>query len=179
MEKEGPEGQDEQRWQRLVSAFLLELPELSGFLARPEIDRAVTPGDVWTTISLELLSDDYAPLGTESDLWARLLGLLEVVEELRDLLEQTVPHSEEDVLTLDAFANTGLLCDITRNRAGLERLLPWMGPRTVQAARGEVAVHDRVHREWGGRDVSWESAGTACRFTDFDPVSLRPEPVAN
>ena len=129
-----------------MSTFLTELPELAGVLGRRELQAPVTPGDVWTTISLELLSEDGTPLDSESDLWPRLLRLLEVVEELRDLLEQTDTHSEEDVLTLDAFANAGLLCDITRSRVGLERLLPWMGPRTVEAARGEVEVHDRVHK---------------------------------
>ena len=179
MEKQSAEAQDGQRWRRLVSAFLVEVPELSGLLARREVEEPITLGDVWTTISLELLSDDYAPLQTESELWARLLRLLEVVEELRDFLEQTVPHSQEDVVMLDAFANAGLVCDITRNRAGLERLLPSMGPRTIQAVRGEVAVHDRVHREWGGRDVAWESAGAAFRRADVDPAGLRPQPVAD
>jgi hypothetical protein len=131
MERRGGDGQAEaRRWHRFVSAFLTELPELAGLLADREVEPPLTPGDLWTTISLELLADDYAPLRTETHVWTRLLRLLEVVEELRDLLEQATPESEDDILTLDAFVNAGLLCDITRNRAGLEQLLPWMGPLT-------------------------------------------------
>jgi hypothetical protein len=92
MEGRGGDGQAEaRRWHRFISSFLTELPELARFLADREIEPPFTPGHLWTTISLELLADDYAPLRTETDVWARLLRMLEVAEELRDLLEQATP----------------------------------------------------------------------------------------
>ena len=112
---------------------------------------------------------------TQTDIWTRLLRLLEVAEELRALLEQATPESEADILTLDAFVRAGLLCDITRSRVGLELLLPWMGPRTVRAARGEAEAHHRVDRDWGGQDVDWDLAGTAFRPARLDPVNLWPD----
>ena len=101
--REDDEEAESVRWHRFVSAFLTELPELTGSLADRELGPAVTPGDLWTTISLELLAEDYAPLRTQTDLWTRLLLLLEVAEELRAVLEQATPESDAAILTLDAF----------------------------------------------------------------------------
>jgi hypothetical protein len=78
---EALEQYEARRWHVLVDLFLDHLPEI-----RPEPPNDVevlSPGRVWTTISLRLLDADFGPA---DDVWIRLLGLVEVVIAARHLL---------------------------------------------------------------------------------------------
>ena len=83
-------------------------------------------------------------------------------------------HRPDDAEEAHGFVASGILHDVTSNRTGLERLLPWMGPRTVEAARGEVAYHAHS-RQWSTDDVDWSRAGDQyVAITGLDAEAIRP-----
>ena len=97
------------------------------------------------------------------------ISLLEVVVAAASWLEAQEGDISEDVILLWAFAETGIICDVTRNLPGLESLLPWIGELTMEAARREVRVHDRS-RGFGEADVDWDRGSTEHRGAAVHPA---------
>jgi hypothetical protein len=158
-----------------VDVFLGRVPEIRASLAEgldAEPTRPFTPGDVCTQVFLELLDERDRPRQLDTDIWPRIFAFLEVAEELIALLEAELGPEHEDVTVADAFVNAGILCDVTRNAAGLQELLPWMGPETTTAARCEVEIHEGS-RGWGAEELDWSVSGTL-----FVPnATLEPEEI--
>ena len=160
------------RWRPFMDALFALLPEVWAWLVEffeSDDPSNFTPGAAWCEITSELLGADSYPRRLDEDLWPRVLGFLEVVEEAVELLKAQGQQTEEDVTTLGAFATAGIVYDVTRNASGLQQLLPWMGPRTVSSARAEVEVHDRPRTASRGQEVDWSVASTK-----FSPVSIEP-----
>jgi hypothetical protein len=160
------------RWRVLVDISLAELPEIAEEL--DEDDAIRTLGAVWTTVVRRGAGDDRAPiwLGT-SDFWVRALRVVELVEEALVLIADD-PAREEDASELGAFSIAGVLCEVTGNLRGLERLLPLMGPLSVGACRDEVEVHE-VSRGFNGSAVDWALAGTSFQRLAVEPSTVLPE----
>ena len=153
------EAETARRWQPFVDAFLECVPEVRASLEQEsdgERARRFTPADLWIQVVTDLLDNDDYPARVHADVWPRILAFLEVAEELAELLSTESQH--EDATTAEGFVSSGILCDVTRNVAGLQELLPWMGPRTVAAARGEVECHGRSRAGTYER-VDWSVAG--------------------
>src|SRR5437660_1492270 len=114
------------RWKPLVDAFFDHVPEVRSALERWDYEegRRWGPGYLSSEVATELLDRDDYPVGLGTDVWRRLLAFLEVVEGLWELMARDVSERHPDAVTVDAFANAGILCDVTRNREGLQALLP-------------------------------------------------------
>jgi hypothetical protein len=160
------EEEEARRWQKLVDAFLDHLPEVRSALERfsylvdYEEGRRWGPGDLAPQVSTDLLDFDCYPVGLETDVWRRLLAFLEIVEELRELLERDVGEGHPDAVTVNAFADAGILCSVTSNRDGLQVLLPLMGPKTVESAKAEVTMHRRDEPDWSLAGSEFEPLST-------------------
>jgi hypothetical protein len=133
----------------------------------------ISPGWVWCRIVDQLLDADGSPRLLDGDVWARVLSLLEVVVTAASRLEAQEGSSSDDVTLLWAFAETGIVCDMTRNLTGLEALLSRMGELTVKAARREVRAHDKS-RGFGEADVDWNRGSSVHMRAAVDPAWLLP-----
>jgi hypothetical protein len=168
------EGVDRTRqWRSLVSAFRTAVPEIDAWWTGSDgaIEDA-SPTEAWFALCFRLQGGDYAPTPDYLDVWKRVLAFIEVVEEALDIVDGREGPKSEDAITLYAFANAGILCEVGWNRSGLATLLPFMGPRTASAARHEAVHHDRIHRNWAGLDVDWSTAGSS-----FHPLDIRPNDI--
>jgi hypothetical protein len=173
------EATEARRWRPFVDAFLAQVPEIKIFLAESadcgaEPTRSFTPGDLCIEIALHLLDDDDRPLRLGTDIWPRILRFVELAEELLTLLEAELGDEHTDFIEVDAFANCGILHDLTHNAAGFQELLPWMGPETTAAARCEIEIHESA-RGWGPDELDWSA--TSARFVPIKELAasqLRP-----
>jgi hypothetical protein len=169
------EAYEAERWHRLVELFLDRIPEI-----RPDPsddDRVVSPGWVWCRVVDQLLDADGSPRLLDSDVWTRVLSLLEVVVTGASWLEAQEGSGTDDVTLLWAFAETGIVCDVTRNLTGLQALLPRMGELTVEAARREVRAHSES-RGFGETVVDWDRGSTEHARAAIDPAWLLPTEAA-
>jgi hypothetical protein len=166
------------RWAALVETALGVVPDLESWLEEThegsDFPAWWTPGDVWTELAARLLDDEDFPKAVDDETWTQLLAYLEIVEEVLDGLEDERGGEDQDVVTLHAFANAGILHEISRNRDGLASLLPRMGPRVTAAVRGEVELHNRLMNDWDGREVDWSVAGRDFRPLPGTASRLRP-----
>jgi hypothetical protein len=171
------------RWQRLVGEGLRLLPEVKAWLQEWDEDEPELaaksdlarwgPGNVGIEITSKMLHLDGFPRYLDGDLWPRVLAFVELVEDLLALLEAERDEDDEDLTTLGSFADAEIICGFTRNRGGLVRLLPWIGPRTAAAARREIEVHSQSRR-FGVENVDWSSASSDYSPLQLVPAELRP-----
>jgi hypothetical protein len=170
-EDSGATLEDEAHWRRFVDFALAELPEIR---SRFDDDDLRTRGTVGIFMTLDWVADDDGmPRFTEGDYWARALRVIEVVEEAMEVIAED-PDRESDLANLSAVSTAGLLCQLTRNPAGLEQLLPLMGPLSVQACRDEVALHV-VSRGFDGSAVDWSLACSRFQRHPIDPSTILPQ----
>ena len=162
-----------QRWQRLVNESIRLVPELAAWLWDAEAT-TVGPGDVWWTIVDRGLDEDYFPRDLETGVWQRILKLVEWILRAAEVL-RTDGGDDDDLVVLGSFTEAGVLCDLTRNRDGLERLTPWMGPAAIIAARREVEAHQHS-RGWDCEAVDWSSSAAAFDDDIPDLRKLYPSP---
>jgi hypothetical protein len=163
---------DERRWDGLVRLFRAHVPELDRWL-NDEPGPVLTLSDLKFVLTSHLMDDYYAPRSEQAATWAKVFSVLEVVEEAFDIAFRD--PSRTDAGELDAFANAGLLCEVGWNRAGVEELLPYMGPRTAFAMREDLQYHNRVAEDWNEMDVDWSKAGTRFERLDVRPELVLPE----
>ena len=105
-----------------------------------------------------------------------MLTLVELVEEAMQIIAED-PARSEDASELGAFSTAGILCDVTRSPMGLQRLLPMMGPLSLDACRPEVDVH-HASRGFDASAVDWSSAGSVFRPHGLDPTAILPDQYA-
>jgi hypothetical protein len=117
-----------------------------------------------------LFDNDAHPVEVDG-VWPRLLAVIEVALELCDILFDD--ERDDDGIAVDVFAGAGIMCDITRNVASLEALLPWMGPACLKGARTEVNNH-MTSRGYGIDDVDWSNSGVAYRPLAVSVLDLVP-----
>jgi hypothetical protein len=174
------------RWSPWLTLLLQAVPTAEGILAS-DIGRALaaedgdpmpdadTPGQIHTSLIMQVLSEDQPAPGTE-DFWPAFLAFTELnAEAYTWLSERTVDRDDdEDLLELMTFVEAGVVCDITRSRNGFEQLLPFLGPNLVAVAHAEIGHHHRVRNNWGGRDLDWRPGGSQFRPLDYRPWELLP-----
>ena len=97
---------------------------------------------------------------------------MEVLQHTLDRIAEEAGWND-DFYEIEAFVNATIVCDISRTKAGLEMLLPYMGPRTVDSARREVTGH-ASSRGFAEAEVDWRFATTRFVPLDIDPRSLLP-----
>lgn len=164
-----------QRFSGLLSLLVAHVPEISEWwrdaLFGDDLDpKVLTLSGAWTVVNRRLFDDNHRPIDVHG-VWPRLLRVVEVALELCDLLFDD--DREEDGITVDVFAGSGVMCDITRNLASLEELLPWMGPVSLDGARIEIANHT-TSRGYDADDVDWSRSGTSFRTLGISPTALIP-----
>ncbi|MGQ0803804.1 MAG: hypothetical protein ACT4PI_08075 [Actinomycetota bacterium] len=167
------EREEARRWRGFVDAFFAHVPEVRASLEEtrdPESTIPFRPADISIQVTCDLLDDADYPRGLDPDVWPRILAFLEVAQELVALLEAELAPDHEDVMTVAVFGECGIVCDVTGSVVGLRELLPWMGPRTVAAARREVEYH-KNSRGWATEEVDW--SGASSRFVPL--ITLRLE----
>ena len=126
--------------------------------------------EAWMLVTRHLFDDDDRPIDVEG-VWPRLLAVIEVALELCDLLFDDA--RDDDGLVVDVFTGSGIMCDVTRNVASLEVLLPWMGPVSLEGARIEISNHT-TSRGYGINDVDWSKSGLSYRPLAISALALVP-----
>lgn len=163
------------RFSAILSLLVAVVPEIQTWWDedRDEDDDpdVLTLSDGWLLVNRHLFDND-KPVD-DGEVWPRLLRVVEVALELCDLLSND--DHEEDCVTVDVFAGSGIMCDITRNREFVQCLLPWMGPLSVDSAQIEVSAH-ASSRSFDVDDVEWALSGTGYERLAISTVSLRPTP---
>jgi hypothetical protein len=166
-------GDDElRRWDGLVRLFRAHVPELDRWLNN-EREPILSLSDLKFVLTAHLMDDYYAPRSGQAATWAKVFSVLEVVEEAFAVASSDPSRAAAG--QLDVFANAGLLCEVGWNRAGVDELLPCMGPLTASALREDLQFHDRVAQDWKGVDVDWSRAGTRFERLDVSPEQILPE----
>ena len=161
--KEDP-ASEAQRFAALLSLLQENVPELVAWKLEDafgdEFDSEVLGlSEAWMLVEHHLFDDDDHPVEVDV-VWPRLLAVIEVALELCDLLFDD--ERDDDGVLVDAFAGSGIMCDITRNVASLEALLPWMGTACLESARDEITNHT-TSRGYGIDDVDWSKSGVVYR----------------
>ena len=163
-----------ERFSALLSFIVATVPEVHDWwmssLYGDEFDKPLTLGTAHALAWQHLFDDNDVPIDNDQ-VWPRLLQVAEIALAIEDLL--TDNERPDDATTVNGFAEAGIICDITQTVVGLERLLPWMGPLSVDAARGEVALHS-TSRGFAHDDVDWANAGTEFQPLDVLAPSLLP-----
>jgi hypothetical protein len=171
---EDPES-EARRFSGLLSLLAANVPELERWrresLYGDEFDSDVlTFVTAYLVLDMHLFDDLDQPIDVHG-VWPRLLSVIEVALELRELLGGG--GRDTDSIAVDAFAGAGLICDITRNVALLQRLLPLMGPQTLDTVRIEIASHT-ASRGYDAADVDWSNSGIAYTPLGISPQTLIP-----
>ncbi len=160
------------RFNALLSAVREAVPEVDDWWAdrSRENKGPLTLAELSWLVPFHVFDEAGVPTG-DTGLWARLFRILEALLLLEEVLWAD-EQSNDDAAEVDAFAGAGMMCDVTRTRASLEALLPWMGPACVASARIEVAAHS-TSRGFSVEEVDWTDAGTR-----FVPLTLNPTDLA-
>ena len=136
-----------------------------------ELDsEALGLSEAWILVNGRLFDNDGHPVEVDG-IWPRLLAVIEVAIDLGHLLFDD--ERDDDGIAVSVFAGSGIMCDITRNVASPEALLPWMGPACVKGARTEVNNHT-TSRGYGIDDVDWSNSGVAYRPLAVSVLDLVP-----
>lgn len=172
--EEGPTS-EAQRFSALLSLLHENVPVLEAWRQEDaygdEFDSEVLGlSEAWMLVNRHLFDDDDRPIDGEG-VWPRLLAVIEVALELGDLLFDDA--RDDDGLVVDVFAGSGIMCDVTRNVASLEVLLPWMGPVSLESARIEISNHT-TSRGYDITDVDWSKSGLSYRPLAISPQALVP-----
>lgn len=151
-----------QRFAALLSLLRENVPELVAWKRKDAFGDEFDSEDLglseaWMLVEHHLFDDDHHPVEVNV-VWPRLLAVIEVALALCDLLFDD--ERDDDGIAVDVFAGSGIMCDITRNVASLEALIPWMGPACLEGARTEVNNH-ATSRGYGVDDVDWSNSGAA------------------
>ncbi len=163
------------RFASLLSLLQEHVPELVAWKREDafgyEVDSEVLGlPEAWMLVNEHLFDNDAHPVEVDG-VWPRLLAVIEVALELCDILFDD--ERDDDGIAVDVFAGAGIMCDITRNVASLEALLPWMGPACLKGARTEVNNH-MTSRGYGIDDVDWSNSGVAYRPLAVSVLDLVP-----
>lgn len=171
---------ESRRFSALVSLLVTNVPELGDWWRDEwwqdspcdyEFDPEVlTLFEAYYLVRTRLFDDHDRPLDTDR-VWPRLLPVVEVALELCQLLFDS--DRQDDSTSMDAFAGAGIVCDITRTVASLEKLLPFMGPVTLDSVLFEIDNHSTI-RGYEADAVDWSRSGIAYRPLGISPLSLVP-----
>jgi hypothetical protein len=163
------------RFSALLSLLKQNVPELEQWRLQSHFgdesdSRVLGLSEAWMLVTEHLFDDQNRPVEVER-LWPRLLQVMEVALGLCDLLFDH--EREDDAVAVDVFAGSGIMCDVTRNVASLEALLPWMGPVSLDIARIEINNHT-ISRGYHANNVNWTKSGHSYRPLGISPVTLVP-----
>jgi hypothetical protein len=168
MSDEDPES-EAQRFSALLCLLKAKVPELEEWRLQDnfgETDlRVLTLSEAWTLVTRHLFDADDHPIDIDR-VWPWLLAVIEVALELCGLLFDDA--RDDDGVTVDVFAGSGIMCDVTRNVASLQVLLPWMGPVSLDCAHIEVNTHT-TSRGYDVNDVDWSMSSRS-----FAPLGISP-----
>jgi hypothetical protein len=165
-----------QRFFALLSLLDKNVPELEAWRLEDgygdEFDSEVLGlSEAWMLATRHLFDDGDRPIDVDG-VWPRLLAVIEVALVLCEQLFDDA--RDDDGLAVDVFAGSGIMCDVTRNVASLEVLLPWMGPVSLESARIEISNHT-TSRSYDINDVDRSKSGLSYKPLAISPLALVPD----